>query len=50
LNTLLNYVIFVYIFNRFVKIFYRFVSIFNRFVDNVNGFLLNTFNTQSFRV
>ena len=48
----MNYVIFVYIFNRFVKIFYRFVNIFNRFAiaKNFKGLLLNTFNTRSSRV
>ena len=49
-NILLNYVIFVYIFNRFVKIFYRFVSYLNRFVNNIIKFLLNYFDTQSSRV
>ena len=47
---LLNYVIFVYIFNRFVKIFYRFVSYLNRFVNYIIKFLLNYFDTQSSRV
>jgi hypothetical protein len=49
-NILLNYVIFVYIFNRFVKIFYRFVSYLNRFVNYIIKFLLNYFDTQSSRV
>ena len=49
-NVLLNYVIFVYIFNRFVKIFYRFVSYLNRFVNYIIKFLLNYFDTQSSRV
>jgi hypothetical protein len=49
-NILLNYVIFVYIFNRFVKIFYRFVSYLNRFVNYIIKSLLNYFDTQSSRV
>ena len=49
-NILLNYVIFVYIFNRYVKIFYRFVSYLNRFVNYIIKFLLNYFDTQSSRV
>ena len=49
-NILLNYVIFVYIFNRFVKIFYRFVSYPNRFVNYIIKLLLNYFDTQSSRV
>jgi len=49
-NILLNYVIFVYIFNRFVKIFYRFVSYLNRFVNYIIKFMLNYFDTQSSRV
>ena len=50
LYTLLNYVIFVYICNRFVEIFYRVVNNYYRFVNNVYGLMLNTFNTQSCRV
>jgi hypothetical protein len=49
-NILLNYVIFVYIFNRFVKIFYRFVYYLNRFVNYIIKFMLNYFDTQSSRV
>ena len=50
LDTLLNYVIFLNIFNRFVKIFYRFVSYLNWFVNYIIKFLLNYFDTQSSRV
>ena len=49
-NILLNYVIFVNIFNQFVRIFYRFVSYLNRFVIYIIKFMLNYFDTQSSRV
>ena len=50
LNTLLNYVIFVYIFNRFVKISYRFVNYLNRLANYIIKFMFNYFDTQSSRV
>ena len=50
LYILLNYVIFVDIFNRFVKIFYRFVNYLNRFVNYIIKFMLTYFNMQSSRV
>ena len=44
-NTLLNYVIFVYIINRFVNYLNRVVNYLNRFVNYIIKFLSNYFDT-----